>query len=172
MKKILRVVAMGLLVLLLGFLSLGLFYPSVTYQTEGKINRPVEEVFAFYNDVDKLQEWIPEIKSIEKLKLTPEKVGSEYRMVVLNNGQKTEMLQTITDYELNKKVVAHFDAGMMQKDDAYLFVEKDGETIIHGNHIVEGDSYYSRCVFVLFKGPFQSIDQGYMDNFIAWASKH
>ena len=169
MQNILRRIALVVLVLLLIFLSLGIFIPTVSYETKGEINKPIEEVFALYNDMDRISEWIPEIKEVETLVNKAGKVGSEFRMVVDNNGQSMEMLERVEDYVPNERVALFYDAGMMLKNDTFTFEEEGGKTIIKGSHEVEGSSYYSKCVFAFFKGPFQKVDQGYMDNFVAWA---
>lgn len=169
MKKILRYVAMVVLVLLLVFLSLGLFIPVVEYETSIIVDKPVAEAFALYNDRSNIKQWIPEIQVMEPIAETPEVVGSKYRMVINSNGDVTEMVETVTSYTINEEVGIHFDAGMMQKDDTYIFEDMGSKTKITGKHGARGDSYYARCVFALFKGVFTEIDQGYMDRFKIWA---
>jgi uncharacterized protein YndB with AHSA1/START domain len=171
MQKVFRKIALVILVLLLIFLSLGLFIPKVTYETMGELEMPKEEVFALYNDMDKIKEWIPEIVEVETLVETPDKIGSEFRMIVENNGQEMEMMERVVDFVPNEKVALSFDAGMMLKKDVFTFEERGNTTLIKGSHEVEGSSYYTKCVFAFFKGPFQKIDQGYLDSFVKWAEE-
>lgn len=171
MKKALRYVAMVVLALLLIFLSLGLFVPEVDYQTEALVDQPLSTTFALYADKDNIKKYIPEVQVIEAITETPQVVGSKYRMVILNNGETTEMVETATVYEPNVKIGLHFDAGMMQKDDLYTFIAEGDKTKILGEHTARGNSYYARCVFALFKKLFTEIDQGYLDSFKDWAEQ-
>lgn len=111
------------------------------------------------------------MKKVTPLKETADKVGSEYRMVVKNNGQKMEMLERVEAFVPNEEVKLFFDAGMMEKRDHYKFKEEAGKTVISTQHSVRGKSYYSRCMFALFKGAFQQVDQGYLDEFKQWAEQ-
>ena len=168
MRKVLRYVAMVVLALLLIFLSLGLFVPEVTYTTEVTVDKDLNTTFAKFADRTTVKEWIPEVKTLEVITATPEIVGSQYRMVVDNNGQTTEMTETTQAYEENQAITLHFDAGMMQKTDAYTFAGAAGGTAITCQHTARGDSYYARCVFALFGSAFEKIDQGYLDRFAEW----
>jgi hypothetical protein len=159
---------MVVLALLLIFLSLGLFVPEVTYTTAVTVDKDLNTTFTKFADRTTVKEWIPEVKTLEVITATPEIVGSQYRMVVDNNGQTTEMTETTEAFMMNENITLSFDAGMLQKRDTYTFAKDGSGTTITGKHIARGDSYYARCVFALAGKAFQKIDQGYMDRFGEW----
>lgn len=163
--KILKIIGGILALLFLIFLLAGLVVPRVTYQTNITVDKPLTETFTLFNDIDQLDKWIPEVKKIEVIKETPDKVGSQYKMTVVNEGNEVEMTETVTGYEENKLVSLEFDAGSMHKTDTYHFTSDGTTTTISADHVCEGTNYMMKCVFAFFKGMFRNIDQTYLDNF-------
>jgi len=163
--KAVKIIVSFIGVLLLVFLTTGILVKETRYTTEIQINRPVAEVFSAFTNPDLLKEWIPEIESMETVVETPHKVGSKYKMVIVNEGEKVEMLEEILAYELNKKMTFSFDADNMLKTDAYFFSEKGNSTLISKESICKSDSYIMSCIFPYFKVMLKEIDQGYLDKF-------
>jgi len=169
MKKILKYVLGIVWLLLTVFLLAGLLFPQVKYDAQTSVNLPLSETFTLFNDIEKTKEWIPEIQSITPVKETPDIIGSQHKMVIQNEGTAMEMLETVTDYQVNKKVVLEFDADMMSKTDQYTFAEKDGNTTISHQSAIKAKGYINRCFFAFLKGSFKKIDQGSLDNFKKYA---
>lgn len=156
---------------MLGFLSIGLFVPQVDYETAGEIDGGVAEVFAMYNDMDKIKNWIPSIKSIKSLKETENKKGSVYEMVIDNEGNEITMEERVLDYKEGELVSLQFDPGPMTKTDVYTFAQAGNKTIINGKHSVKGSNYFYKCMFALFKSNMTNIDQDYMNAFKKYFEK-
>ncbi len=169
MKRILKSVLGVVWLLLTIFLLAGLLFPQVEYDTQTSINLPLSETFTLFNDTEKIKEWIPEIQSITPIKETSGIVGSQYKMVIQNEGTAIEMLETVSYYQVDKKVVLEFDADMMSKTDQYTFAEKDGTSIISHQSTVQAKGYINRCFFAFLKGSFRKIDQVGLDNFKKYA---
>jgi len=163
--KALKIIASFIGFLGLVFLATGMIVNETKYTTEIEINKPVAEVFSAFTNQDLLKEWIPEIESMETVVETPHKVGSKYKMVIVSEGEKVEMLEEVLAYELNKKMTFSFDADDMLKTDAYFFSEKGKSTLISKESICKSDSYLMSCMFPYFKGMLRDIDQGYLDKF-------
>ncbi len=170
--KILKIIGGIILLLLVVFLAAGFVVPKVTYETSVTVNKPISETFALFNDMEHLQKWIPEVKSIETMKETPNKIGSQYKMKVVSEGSEVEMVETVIDYKDNELVSLDFDAGDMHKVDTYHFSSDGDMTNITANHVCTGNSYIMKCMFAFFKGMFKGIDQGYQNNFKAYAEGH
>ncbi len=164
-KKIFKIIGIILLVLILIFLSLGLFVPKVEYTTKVTIKGNKSEVWDAFNDIENVQAWIPNVTEVVPINITEDTLGTKVKMTVIDRGNTMEMEETVTVFESGQKLGLHFDAGQMLKDDLYTFSEKNGMITIVGNHSCEGADYFSKCIFALFKSMFLEIDQGYMDNF-------
>lgn len=163
--KIFKIIITFIGVLLLVFFSTGLIVKETQYTTKVEINKPITEVFSAFIDQDLLKEWIPEIESIETIVETPNKIGSKYKMVVINEGEKLEMLEEVLEYELNKKMTLSFTSDDMLKTDAYSFINKGNTTLISKASVCKSNSYIMSCMFPYFKGILRDIDQGYLDKY-------
>jgi len=164
--RILKILTILILFLMIGFLSLGLFVPEVDYESHGEVVGSVGDVFALYNDMDQIDQWIPSIKTIKPLKETQNKKGSVYEMVIDNEGNEITMKEKVLDYKEGELVSLEFDAGAMTKTDVFTFAQAGNKTKIIGKHTVRGNNYFYKCMFSMFGSNMQGIDQGYMDAFI------
>ena len=99
--KILKYLFYFLLLLLAIFLLAGLVKPKVSYQTSAIVNQTLEQAWNLYNDMDKIKEWIPEIKNIETVKETKSKIGSKYNITVENNGKEVIMQEDVISFKRN-----------------------------------------------------------------------
>lgn len=169
--KTIKVILSIISALVLAFFLTGLIVKETNYSAEISVNKPLKEVFKLFNEPGNVQQWIPEIKSIDTLKLNPSFTGSEFKMVVDNQGQEITMIEKIMAYVPNEKITLFFDAENMLKTDNYVFTEKDGHTIITLNSSCQSDSYIMACMFPYFEGVFQEQDQTYLNNFKAYAEK-
>lgn len=163
--RILKFLTILILILIIAFFSLGLFVPKVEYQSTAIINGSLEEVFQSYNDIESMNNWIPEIKSVNALKLTEDKQGSVYEMLIDSDGTEVKMEETIIAYEENKMVSLKFETGPMDKIDEFQFLREGSQTKIIGTHSVEGTNYFYKCMFAMFKGGLSTVDQGHLEKF-------
>ncbi len=169
--KTIKVILIIITILVVGFLVTGLLVKETNYTTEISVNKPIEEVFTIFNTPGNIKKWIPEIKSIDTLKLNPGSIGSEYKIVVDNKGQQIIMTEKIIAFVPNEKVTLFFDAENMLKTDDYIFTKKNGTTTITLYSSCQSDSYIMACVFPYFKGTFKEQDQTYLNNFKAFVEK-
>ena len=73
------------------------------------VDAPVEIVFLYLEDSDRLKRWVPNLVEDESIVETPEKTGSKFRQVFLERGKTMEMTGEITDYvenELERVIMA------------------------------------------------------------------
>lgn len=161
--KIILGIIIGLSVL---FFATGLIVKENKYSVDVTVNKPLTETFLLFNDMSKLQEWIPDIKSIDTIQLNTAVTGSIFEMVVDNKGQEVTMKQKVLAFIPNQKITLFVDAESMLKTDEYIFSEENGNTTITLNSkFVSEDSYILSCVFPYFKGTLKGIDQSYLNNF-------
>lgn len=170
--KAVKIILGIIIALTIVFFATGLVVKENNYKAEVLVDKSVSETFILFNDISKIKNWIPEIKSIDTIQFNSVITGSRFKMVVDNQGQEVTMEEKVLAFIPNKKVTLFFDAEGMLKTDEYVFTSKDGKTMISMNSSFKSeDSYLLSCVFPYFKGTLKDIDQQYLDNFKAFAEK-
>ena len=149
--------------LVLVFLLTGVIVTEVKYTAEIEINKPINEVFKNFENVDFMKKWLPEVKSIEPIEEKVGVVGSTYTMTVINQGQEMKMVEKITAYIPNEKMTFQFDSDQMTKIDDYNFIANGNKTKMIQNCSVNSKSYITACLFPYFKGTFKNLS--YMKRF-------
>jgi len=163
--KTIKVILIIISTLVVAFLATGLLVQQTNYSATVSIDKPIDEVFSNFIQIDSVKNWIPDIKSVKAVHINPGITGSIYDVVVLNQGQEIAMTEKIMAYVLNEKVTLFYDAENMLKKDDYLFSEENGITTITLNAACQSESFIMACMFPYFRGTFQAQDQSYLNNF-------
>ena len=163
--KTIKVILIIISTLVVAFLATGLLVQQTNYSATVSIDKPIDEVFSNFMQIDSVKNWIPDIKSVKPVNINPGITGSVYDVVVLNQGQEIIMTEKIMAYVLNEKVTLFYDAENMLKKDDYLFSEENGTTTITLNAACQSESFIMACMFPYFRGTFQAQDQSYLNNF-------
>ena len=90
--------------------------------TMTRINAPVTTVFLWLEDDNRLRQWIPNLIEDEALIETPERVGSRFRQVYLENGKRMEMTGEITEYVENERMRVEITGDMFDLDVEYILL--------------------------------------------------
>jgi uncharacterized membrane protein len=93
----------------------------VTNEKVIKINRPIEEVFAYVSDLQNGTKWqsgLVESKRITEGKLG---IGSQFTGVRKFMGRRMESIIQFTTYELNKKIAFKSISGASPFEQSFLF---------------------------------------------------
>jgi len=85
-----------------------------------QIDAPAATVFLWLEDDDRLKKWVPNIVEDEPLLETPEKVGSKFRQVFLENGRRMEMIGEITEFVENERLRVYITGKMFDLDVDYI----------------------------------------------------
>jgi len=163
--KTIKVILIIISTLVVAFLATGLLVQQTNYSATVSIDKPIDEVFSNFMQIDSVKNWISDIKSVKAVHINPGITGSVYDVVVLNQGQEIAMKEKIMAYVLNEKVTLFYDAENMLKKDDYLFYEENGITTITLNAACQSESFIMACMFPYFRGTFQAQDQSYLNNF-------
>jgi uncharacterized protein YndB with AHSA1/START domain len=92
------------------------------------INRPIEEVFAFMTDVEKMSQWMAEL--VEAKQTSGGLVGGGTTLSAVANplGRRAESTQEVTEYEPNRKFAFKSTSGPAESKDEYTFESVEGGT--------------------------------------------
>lgn len=82
------------------------------FHFEMTIDRPREEVWASFDNVENLKKWQPTLVSFDQQSGTPGQVGAESRLIYNENGRKIVMLETITGRREPESFSGTYDTSM------------------------------------------------------------
>jgi len=155
--KILKLILGLLLLLALIFFGRGLLTPNISYESEIVIDKPVEEAWAVMNDESKIKEWLSGITKIEHVSGEKGKVGQVTKYTFDENGQESEVVETLKTIVPNKKIEMDFVVeGAMKMDYAVNFSEKDGKTHIKSNTINTGEGLFMKSILSFMQSGMQA----------------
>jgi uncharacterized protein YndB with AHSA1/START domain len=97
-------------------------------ETKVVINRPVEEVFAFFTNFDNSAKWQTGVIEVRLLSEGPMTAGSTYLYVGEYMGRRTESEGLISEYEPNRLWGAKFSSGPFSAHEQFRFEPSDGGT--------------------------------------------
>jgi len=99
--KILKVLGIIFLLLILGFVVLGLVKPTVKYGHTITVDRPINEAWEIYNDDTQYSQWLKGFKSIDLISGTHGEVGSKYKVVVNPQPDQPDFREGRQDRHIN-----------------------------------------------------------------------
>lgn len=99
-----------------------------------RIDAPAATVFLWLDDNDRLKQWVPNLIEDEALTEPPERVGSRFRQVFLENGKRMEMTGEITAFIENERMRVDMTGDMFNLDVDYtLLALSDNQTELTQN---------------------------------------
>jgi len=102
----------------------------ITFEQVGKINAPIETVFAYISDIRKIPDWRTDVPGISKLS-GPVTVGTTF-MEEVNFMGKKQLLMKVVEFIPNQKLVIAAQSGMaLLPTQSFTFVPEGSGTKIH-----------------------------------------
>lgn len=159
--KVLKYILITIVILLIGFLALGLFMPQVSYGHTITVDKPIEEAWAVHQDESKFKLWLKGFKSIDLISGEQGKVGSTYKVVVKPSPDQADfvMIETLKSIKETDHVTLSFDSDIMTFDQKTAFSEKDEKTTISTTSVGSGKGIFMKSMFALMEltsGSFQA----------------
>lgn len=93
------------------------------------IYRRPEEVFPWIAEPDKAMRWQKGVKETEIIKETPEKIGTTFKEVMEENGNRLVMYGEITDYIQDRFISFHLESKIHRVDVSYSIVWDGGKSV-------------------------------------------
>ena len=93
------------------------------------IRAPVEKVWSYYTDVDRLQDWVPggNVVKFEWLSPPPKKVGSRFRISIRAAGKTSTWTAEMTEMVENKRGAYKLVEGDLKRYEESFEFEPVGE---------------------------------------------
>jgi len=111
-----------------------------------EIDRPIDQVF--HTTLENVSEWSITCVEDELLTETPEVVGSTFRVVTEERGQRMEFMGTVTEYEEPRLSRSYMIGKSFDIDVIYHFEDLGGRTRVTQEAEVTGKGFF-KIVFAL-----------------------
>lgn len=143
-------------ILVLVFVAIGFISPSISYESEIEVNKPVKEAWAVMNDESKISQWLKGLTKAELVSGEKGTVGAVTKFTFKQDGNESIITETIKSIEENKHVSMTFVIkDVMNMDYRLDFTEKDGKTYIKSSTINNGEGFIMRSMVPLMKSAMQ-----------------
>ena len=106
----------ALVVVVVGFVSIGLVRPQLSYESQIVVAKPVAEAWAVMQDEDKMPDWLPGFQKIEHLSGTPGTVGAVSNVHFIEDGEPMVIKETITAIAPNESISMSYTSDLMDMD--------------------------------------------------------
>lgn len=133
----------------------GLLWPTLEYESRVAIDLPRDRVWEKFNDDSKMKEWLRGLESIELVEGEKGKPGSRYRLVIENEGERVEILETMKEIRPPELYSFTLEAEPLINEVAVTFSEVDGKTEMIQKEAVTGKSLVWRSLFYWLQSTFQ-----------------
>ncbi|MEP7265892.1 MAG: SRPBCC family protein [Bacteroidota bacterium] len=150
--KIFKYIALVLVGLLIIFFSIGLFQPEISYTNKVIINADPHKVYTLFQDTTKMKEWMPGFNSFTSIKGKPATVGSQWKLILIQEGEKYEMNETLTIIKPDEQYSFILDNAVLSNNVDMYFKPVAGKTELTVENKVRGNNIMWRSLFYFFKG--------------------
>ena len=142
--KYLKYLIILILVLGIAFIAKGMITPSISYETEIVVNKPVQESWAVMSDESNLPKWIRGFKKIEPVSGTPNTLGAVSKVYIEEEGTEMIMEETITALKENEHMAMSFTMDFMNIEYEMFFKDQGGKTVITTKTNTTGNSMIAK----------------------------
>ena len=149
--KIFKYISLTFLILIFGFFAIGLFSNSISYQNKVIVNAPVEKAFVLFTDTTKMKEWLPGFISFTNDSGGNFNRGSKWKLILLQEGQRYEMEETMTVYEPNKQYSYILENIVLRNYVDVYFKANGNTTEITSHNLIKGNNLIWRSIFFFYE---------------------
>ena len=134
----------------------------MNYTQEIKIDRPIDEVVALFDNPDNLYKWMEGLQSYEHLSGVPGQPGAKAKLEFKMGKREIKMIETITQNNLPEIFSATYEAKGVFNIIRNKFVELPGD---HTKYITENEFRFKgfmKIIGLLMPGAFKKQSWKYM----------
>lgn len=164
-KKLLIFVVILVLAAATIFFAPAFLKPSVNYQNTVSISKPPEEVWTKMMQSENMGKWLKGFKSIETLSGEPGTVGSKYKIIIEEDGNKFEAVETVKEVLENKKFAFILDGDVLTNDVVVTLENKGLTTDYTQAETVVGKGFLMRALFFWMQTEFSGRSKESLESF-------
>lgn len=147
--KILKYIAIAIVILIVGFILLGVLKPEVAYDSEIIVDKPLQEAWAVAQDEAKMADWLPGFQKVEHVSGTPGTVGAVSNVYFITDGEEMMIQETITELTPNESIAMNFTSDFMNMEYKLNMSTVDDKTKIVSNTVAKGNGLLSKSMMAL-----------------------
>lgn len=164
--RILKIAGVIFGFLLAIFILLGVFVPSFEYENSVTVNAGQASCWSTFHDVSKMKSWMEGLESLSLKSGESMQLGSVYEMVMVDNGERMVMNETITDITPGEQISYNLDNDVLNSVYTFTFhATNDHQTIIRGRYKVTGNNLLWRSILFLSKSYIRETGQKQLNAF-------
>ncbi len=161
LKYLLGIIALLVII----FIGRGILTPSLSYNSEIMVDKPINEAWAVMNDESKISQWLKGIKEVEHVSGEKGTVGAVTKYTFDEDGQESIIFETIKTIRPNEHITMDFlMEGVMEMNYQVDFTEKDGKTHIQSSTVNKGIGMFMRSMLSFMKNSMQAQEDENMSN--------
>jgi hypothetical protein len=153
-KKIVISLIGIIVVLVVAFVCVGVFVPSVEYTTTVEINKPRDVVWRVLRE---RKDWIYGFQSFEQISGSPNEVGSRSRVTVFRDGREYSFDSELKQVKPPEMAETELTNNMLVHDAVVNLTENSGKTTLVSNEKITGTNLIYRSLFALFKSQIAGV---------------
>lgn len=124
------------------------------------IARPVADVYAAFNNLDLLPQWLTGLTRIEHISGTPGEAGFEANYIFEERGKEVTFHEIITEVKPQKSFTFLMENSMLTMENTTRLQAQGNSTTITTDSQVKGKSFMMRLFMPLMKGSMRKRSQG------------
>lgn len=155
-------IIIGVLTIL--FIGKGLLTPTISYECEVMVNKPIQESWAVMSDASKIPEWIKGFKRTELISGTERTVGAVSNVYVEDSGQEMVMQETVTAVKPEELLAMKFTMDFMNMDYEVFFKEEGNKTLIRSKSITEGNGIFAKSIVSFMPASMKAQEEENLNN--------
>lgn len=142
------------------------------YTCEIKINKPVDEVVAKFDNIDNMKHWMEGLQSFEHLSGTLGEPGSTAKMSFQMGKRTIEMIETVTVRNLPHEFSGTYDAKGVHNIVKNYFKPVDENTTLYITEQEFRFKGFMKIIAALMPGAFKKQSMKYLHNFKGFVEKN
>jgi carbon monoxide dehydrogenase subunit G len=155
MKILIRTVQV-ITALVLIFFSIGMFIDEFQYETQTPVKAEPEYAFRVFSNPENAGKWLPGFVRFEQVKGEPMTEGSQWRLVMAQDGEEMVMLESVTQIRPGEQFSFVLENEVLQTwVDVYFEADKD-HTLIRTVNKVKGKGLFWRSLLPLMKSAMKN----------------
>jgi hypothetical protein len=151
---------------LFSFYLIGVFVPKTEYENTIVVNRSIDKCWKVFSDDTLVYDWMPGLQKIEYLKGKEMQAGSEFKMHLVEAGQKYVITETVNEVKKNELYSFTLNNEVLTNNIQFQFKETAAFTTeIKSINSVEAKNWFLSSLFFFLESDFKEQDLKTLNNF-------
>src|SRR5258706_1446182 len=148
--KAIKIIGLVLVIIIFVLFSIGLIVPAYEYESSIAVNAPAEKCWKVYHNAKLMNQWLQGFESLTLKSGDSLATGSQYEIVITDDGHRMVMSEKITAINTPTKVSYELDNDVLKSEFSFSF-EGSSPTTITSRYKITGNNIAWRSILFLSK---------------------